>query len=149
MMSPVSRTNQVVFFARTCLKQAEQATDQEKRQLEEAALGHLYAGVVSFANELTSQYRLPPFKGLSELFARDQLPAELYELSLLSHETSGWLGALLKQYNRMLLTGLDEGGVVQSVQLITTQSDYVDLLRNWLIELEKTIQRMRLHYQEN
>ena len=57
MMSPVSRTNQVVFFARTCLKQADQATDQEKRQLEEAALGHLYAGVVSFANELTSQYR--------------------------------------------------------------------------------------------
>ena len=149
MMSPVSRTNQVVFFARTCLKQAEQATDQDQRQLEEAALGHLYAGVVSFANELTTQYRLPPFKGLSELFARDQLPAELFELSLLSQENSGWLAALIKQYNRMLLTGLDDGGVVQSVQLITTQSDYVDLLRNWLIELEKTIQRMRLHYQEN
>ncbi|MFT5593694.1 MAG: hypothetical protein ACI8SR_002080 [Oceanicoccus sp.] len=148
-MSQVSRTNQVVFFARSCLQQAEHCENQEKRQLEEAALSHLYAGVMSFANELISQYRLPPFANLNELFAREALPAELYELSLISQESTGWLGALLKQYNRMLLTGFDESSVVQSVQLITTQSDYVDLLRNWLIELEKTIQRMRLHYQEN
>jgi hypothetical protein len=149
MMSPVSRTNQVLFFARTCLGQAEQSSHQEKRQLEEAALAHLYAGVFSFANELVSQYRLEPFASLHELFSREDLPAELYELSLLSHESSGWLSSIVKQYSRMLVSGLDEGAVVQSVQLITTQSDYVDLLRNWLIELEKTIQRMRLHYQEN
>ncbi|MGR6873666.1 DUF6586 family protein [Pseudomonas sp. HK3] len=148
-MSPVSRTNQVVFFARSCLKQAEQSADQEKRQQEEAALSHLYAGLMSFSNELVAQYRLPPFGTLAELFARKELPAELYELSLLSQEPNSWLAALLTQYNRMLLTGFDESAVVQSVQLITTQSDYVDLLRNWLIELEKTIQRMRLHYQEN
>ncbi|MFY0699773.1 MAG: hypothetical protein JXR04_03085 [Bermanella sp.] len=149
MMSPVSRTNQVLFFARSCLKQAEQASEQEKRQLEEAALSHLYAGAFSFSHELVSQYRLPAFESLTELFSRADLPAELYELSLLSSDSSAWLGALLKQYRRMLLSGLDEGAVVQSVQLITSQSDYVDLLRNWLIELEKTIQRMRLHYQEN
>ena len=149
MGSPVSRTNQVLFFARTCLEQAEQSSDQAKRQLEEAALSHLYAGIFSFANELVSQYRLPSFASLSELFTRKELPAELYELSLLSQESDAWLAALLRQYDRMLLSGLDEGSVVQSVQLITTQSDYVDLLRNWLIELEKTIQRMRLHYQEN
>jgi hypothetical protein len=148
-MSPVSRTNQVVFFARSCLKQAEQSADQEKRQQEEAALSHLYAGLMSFSNELVAQYRLPPFSTLAELFSRKELPAELYELSLLSQESNSWLAALLTQYNRMLLTGFDESAVVQSVQLITTQSDYVDLLRNWLIELEKTIQRMRLHYQEN
>jgi hypothetical protein len=148
-MSQVSRTNQVVFFARSCLKQAEHCENQEKRQLEEAALSHLYAGVMSFSNELIAQYRLPSFTDLSELYSRKELPAELYELSLLSRDSSCWMGALLKQYNRMLLTGFDESSVVQSVQLITTQSDYVDLLRNWLIELEKIIQRMRLHYQEN
>ncbi len=148
-MSAVSRTNQVVFFARNCLKQAEEAQYQEKRQLEEAALSHLYSAVCSFANELVSQYRLQPFASLSELFARHELPAELYELSLLAQESNGWLGALLRQHQRMLLTGLDESAVMSSQQLITTQSDYVDLLRNWLIELEKTVQRMRLHYQEN
>jgi len=148
-MSPVSRTNQVLHFARTCLGQAEQTHDQEKRQLEEAALSHLHSGIYSFVNELASQYRLAPIHSLSEVFARPDLPAELYELSLLSKESNGWLGSLLKQYHRMLLTGLDEGVVTQTVQLISTQSDYVDLLRNWLIELEKTIQRMRLHYQEN
>ncbi|NVK37968.1 MAG: hypothetical protein HWE18_08595 [Gammaproteobacteria bacterium] len=148
-MSAVSRTNQVVFFARNCIKQAEEAQHQEKRQLEEAALSHLYSAIHSFANELVSQYRLEPFQSLNELFNRQNLPAELYELSLLAKESSGWLGALLRQHQRMLLTGLDEGVVMSLQQLITTQSDYVDLLRNWLIELEKTVQRMRLHYQEN
>lgn len=149
MMTPTSRTNQVLFFARTCLEQAEQLSHQEKRQREEAALSHLYAGVFSFANELVSQYQLESFDSLDTLFAREGLPAELYELSLLSKDPSSWLSSVLKQYRRMLISGLDESSVVQSVQLITTQSDYVDLLRNWLIELEKTIQRMRLHYQEN
>jgi len=148
-MNLVSRTNQVVFFARTCLSQAEQATSQEKRQLEEAALSHLYVGLCSFANELVAQYRLPPFQSLQALFSRDDLPAELLELKLLSDESNSWLSQLLKQYQRMLSNGLDDGSVGQSVQLITTQSDFVDLFRNWLIELEKTIQRMRQHYQEN
>jgi len=148
-MSLVSRTNQVVYFARSCLQQAEQASSQEKRQLEEAALSHLYVGLCSFANELVIQYRLAPFQSLQTLFSRDDLPAELQELKLLSEESNAWLSQFLKQYQRMLSNGLDDGSVGQSVQLITTQSDFVDLFRNWLIELEKTIQRMRQHYQEN
>ncbi|GAA6133589.1 hypothetical protein NBRC116188_03780 [Oceaniserpentilla sp. 4NH20-0058] len=148
-MSAVSRTNQVVFFARSCLAQAEQAAGQDKRQLEEGALSHLYTGVVSFANELVGQYRLAPFEDIKELFMRTDLPAELYELALLQQDSSSWIAALLKQYQRMLLTGLDDGVVTHSAQLISSQSDYVSLMRNWLIELEKTIQRMRLHYQEN
>ena len=148
-MSLVSRTNQVVFFTRTSLDQAEQATSQEKRQLEEAALSHLYVGLNSFVNELVAQYRLPPFQNLQDVFTRDELPAELVELKLLNQDSDSWFSQLLKQYQRMLSNGLDDGSVGQSVQLITTQSDFVSLFRNWLIELEKTIHRMRLHYQEN
>lgn len=148
-MSQVSRTNQVAYFARTCLDQAEQAASQEKRQLEEAALSHLYVATFSFANELVAQYRLEPFQQLEELFSRDHLPAELYELGLLSRDSRSWLHAVLKQYRRMLVSGLEDGAVGQPVQIITSQSDFTNLFRNWLIELEKTIQRMRLHYQEN
>lgn len=146
-MSKVSRTNQVLYFTRLCLDQAEQATDtQKKRQLEEAALFHLYSAVISFSGELVAHYALDPFVGLDELFGRKGLPSELTELNLLHADTDSWLGSIVVQYQRVLQAGLDNGAV--SGGLIFSQSDYVELFRNWLIELEKSIQRMREHYQE-
>jgi len=146
-MSKVSRTNQVLYFSRLCLGQAEQVTDvQKKRQQEEAALFHLYNAVTSFSAELVAQYALPPFDRLDELFGRSDLPSELVELSLLYSDTDSWLGSIVVQYQRVLQVGLESGAV--SGGLIFSQSDYVQLFRNWLIELEKSIQRMREHYQE-
>ncbi|MEH6346812.1 MAG: DUF6586 family protein [Bermanella sp.] len=146
-MSKVSRTNQVLYFSRLCLDQAEQETDsQKKRQLEESALFHLYNAVTSFSGELVAQYALAPFLGLDELFGRNGLPSELIELSLLHADTNSWLGSIVVQYQRVLQAGLESGAV--SGGLIFSQSDYAGLFRNWLIELEKSIQRMREHYQE-
>ncbi len=147
-MSSVRRTNQVLYFARLSLDKAEQATEaQEKRQAEECALFHLYAGVMSLANELVSQYALASFDSLSELLAREQLPSELQELNLLNGDSNSWLGSIVQQYRRVLTQGFDAAPV--SSGLIFSQSDYAVLFRNWLIELEKMTQRMREHYQEN
>lgn len=145
-MSAVRRTNQAVYFTRTILDQAEQAVDaQQKSQLEESGLYHLYSALNSFCNELIKQYSLPPFLQLSELFEREGLPVELKELALL-FEQKTWVYEVNRQYHRALLEGF-ESSLVNS-NLITSQSDYVVLFRNWLIELEKTISRMREHYQE-
>lgn len=148
-MSPVSRTNQVLYFARSSLDQAEQCAGQQQRQQEEAALSHLFASVHSFLNELVVQYQLPPFMDLNELFARPDLPIEIAEFRLLQQNSDSWLASLIKQYHRLLINGLEDGMVNSSVQIITVQSDFTSLFRNWLIELEKTIRRMREHYQEN
>ncbi len=146
-MSKVSRTNQVLYFTRINLDKAELCTDaQLKRQLEESALFHLYTGISSFCSELVSQYGLTAFKDLSELFGRSGLPSELCELSLLHGDTQSWLGSVVQQYQRLLQGGFESTGA--SSGIIFSQSEYVTLFRNWLIELEKTIQRMREHYQE-
>ncbi len=146
-MSKVSRTNQVLYFARMSLDNAELSGQaQLKRQLEEAALFHLYSGVSSFCTELVSQYGLSAFKDFNELFGRSDLPSELYELSLLHSNPQSWLGSIVQQYQRLLQGGFESSSA--SSGIIFAQSDYVTLFRNWLIELEKTIQRMREHYQE-
>lgn len=145
-MNPVRRTNQAVYFARIALDQAEQAVDaQQKSQSEESGLYHLYSALNSFCNELVKQYSLPPFMQLSELLGRDALPAELKELALLFEQQS-WPFEVVRQFNRVLLEGFESAPV--NSNLITSQSDYVALFRNWLIELEKSISRMREHYQE-
>lgn len=145
-MSAVRRTNQAVYFTRTILDQAEQAIDaQQKSQLEESGLYHLYSALNGFCNELIKQYSLPPFLQLSELFEREGLPAELKELALL-FEQKAWVYEVSRQYHRVLLEGFESSPA--NSNLITSQSDYVALFRNWLIELEKTISRMREHYQE-
>ena len=145
-MNPVRRTNQTVYFARIALDQADQAVDaQQKSQAEESGLYHLYSALNSFCNELVKQYSLPPFMQLSELFKRDALPAELKELALL-FEQQAWPFEVTRQYQRVLLEGFESAP--ETSNLITSQSDYVALFRNWLIELEKTISRMREHYQE-
>jgi hypothetical protein len=146
-MSKVSRTNQVLFFSRLSLEKADASTDaQLKRQHEEGALFHIYSGVSSFCAELVSQYGLNSFKDLDELFDRPSLPSELYELSLLYGDPQSWLGSIVWQYQRLLQGGFESAGAASGI--IFSQSDYVALFRNWLIELEKTIQRMREHYQE-
>ena len=146
-MSKVSRTNQVLYFTHMSLDKAEQSSDaQVKRQLEEGALFHLYSATFSFSAELVSQYGLGAFKELEELFSRPGLPSELVELSQLYSDSASWLGSVVLQYQRLLQGGLEAVGANSG--LIMVQSDYVDLFRNWLIELEKTIQRMREHYQE-
>ena len=145
-MSPVRRTNQAVYFARITLDQADQAVDaQQKSQLEESGLYHLYSAINSFCNELVKHYSLPPFMQLTELFKREGLPAELKELALL-FEQQAWPFEVNRQYQRVLLEGFESAPT--NSNLITSQSDYVALFRNWLIELEKTISRMREHYQE-
>ncbi len=147
-MSIVRRTNQVLYFARLSLDSAFEAHEpQQKRYSEECALFHLYAGIMSFTNELVGQYALPSFDSLNELFARTELPSELRELKLLFSDSSSWLCALVQQYERLTKVGFDTSG--PSNGLILTQSDYASLFRNWLIELEKVVQRMREHYQEN
>lgn len=146
-MTPSARTNQVLYFARLSLDEAEAASQpQEKRRFEETALFHLYSAVNSFLNELSTQYMIEPFKTPVELLGREALPAELVELGLLAKETDSWLGIIFGQYSRVLLNGLEQGPA--NSNLITKQSDYTHLFRNALNDMEKVIQRMREHSQE-
>ena len=146
-MSRTSRTNQVLYFARLNLDKVDEADSlQFKQMYEENALHHIYAGAVCLVSELVDQYNLPSFKDLNELFARNDLPSELIELKLASSDSSSWLYNLIKQYERLILTGLHNN--VNS-GLISSQSDYGPLFRNYLIELENFSERMREHYQEN
>lgn len=147
-MNRSGRTNQVLYFARLNLKQCEDVdTLQEKQMLEETVLHHLYTSVMSLASELVAQYNLSPFVDLAELLARESLPSELQELAMAKSESTSWLYNLLKQHQRMLLSGLSENSVNSG--LISSQSDYSLLFANYLNEIENFVQRMRLHYQEN
>ena len=146
-MSSVRRTNQVLYFARLSLDQAAQTSiPQDKRMFEEQALFHLYSCLMSFHGELLNQYSLPGFERLAELYCREKLPSEIYELSLLYEKPSSWLGIITGQYRRLLCQGL-EGGL--NTGLIASQSDYASLSHDCLVELESIIGRMREHYQES
>lgn len=149
-MSSTGRTNQCLHFARLSLTDGEQAAEQANKQMqrrhEEAALFHTYAGFMAFCSEVIAQYRLPPIQDFNELRARDSLPAELVELGLLADDSTSWLFGLVKTYNRALLQGLDDHQANSG--LITSQSDYLALIRNWLIELENLVNRHREHYLE-
>mgnify|MGYP005991258535 FL=1 len=147
-MNRTGRTNQVIYFARLNLQQANEAGGlQDKQMFEETVLHHLYSAVMSLTGELVQQYNLEPFTDLDELLSRDALPSELYELSLIKSQSTSWLYNLLKQHQRMIFSGLVENNVNSG--LITTQSDYCALFANYLNEIENLVQRMRVHYQEN
>lgn len=147
-MNRTGRTNQVIYFARLNLQQANEAGGlQDKQMFEETVLHHLYTAVMSLTGELVQQYNLEPFTDLDELLSRDALPSELYELSLIKSQSTSWLYNLLKQHQRMIFSGLVENNVNSG--LITTQSDYCALFANYLNEIENLVQRMRVHYQEN
>ena len=147
-MNRTGRTNQVIYFARLNLQQANEAGGlQDKQMFEETVLHHLYTAVLSLTGELVQQYNLEPFTDLDELLSRDALPSELYELSLIKSQSTSWLYNLLKQHQRMIFSGLVENNVNSG--LITTQSDYCALFANYLNEIENLVQRMRVHYQEN
>ncbi len=149
-MSNSGRTNQTLHFAHLALRDgnemAEQGDRGAQRRHEEAALFHTYVGLVSFCAELTSQYRLEPFQTLAQLFDRNDLPAELAELALLAADRQSWLGQLLVTYQRATIQGLEANNA--QAGLITSQSDYLALIRNWLIELENLVMRHREHYVE-
>lgn len=147
-MSNTGRTNQSIYFVRLCLEQAEQANSVQHKQMhEESALHHLYGAVISLTSELVAQYNLLPFELLSEVLSRADLPSELYELQLAKNDPHSWLYNLLKQHQRMLLSGLKDNNVNSG--LISSQSDYTSLFRNYLSEIEKLAERMREQYQEN
>lgn len=147
-MNRTGRTNQVIYFARLNLQQANEAGGlQNKQMFEETVLHHLYGAVMSLTGELVQQYNLEPFTDLGELLAREGLPSELYELSLINSESTSWLYNLLKQHQRMIFSGLVDNNVNSG--LITAQSDYCALFANYLNEIENLVQRMRVHYQEN
>lgn len=153
-MSRSGRTNQVLFFARNALSSAESSREegniQTQRQFEEAALFHLYTALSAFCAEVVAQYQMPPMRDVLELTSRQDLPAELGELRLQLASSGSWLADLVQAYQRLLLQGLTEqnNGVVGQQGLITSQSDYLALFRNWLIELENLINRQREHYLE-
>ena len=70
-MNRSSRTNQVLYFARLSLDDADkQSTVQLKRMAEESALHHLYSAVNSLLSELVAQYRLEPIVSIDELFEK-------------------------------------------------------------------------------
>lgn len=147
-MSKTSRTNQVLYFARTSLQSSITAdTAQFKTMYEEAALYQLYSALMGFCAELVAQYNLPPFKNLDDLFTQDSYHSELGELSRLCQDSHSWLNNLVVQYERCLQQGLAPSQINSS--LITSQSDYHALFSNWLIQLEKIIYRMREHWQES
>jgi hypothetical protein len=130
------------------LQQVENAdSSQTKQMLEETVLHHLYTAVISLASELVAQYNLSPFTDLNELFTREALPSELHELAMARADSTSWLYNLMKQHKRMLLSGLMDNNVHSG--LISSQSDYSSLFANYLNEIEKFVQRMRLLYQEN
>ena len=146
-MNLAARTNQTLYFARISLNESEQEEQpQEKRRKEEVALFHLYSSLTAFCNELVQHYMLLPFSTPAELLARDEAPAELQELKLLLEQPESWLSTIIVQYERVLLVGLEQGAA--NSNLITKQSDYTDLFRNTLNDMEKVIQRMREHSQE-
>lgn len=146
-MNRTGRTNQVLYFARLSLDMSDHAdTLQLKQMYEENALQHLYSAFVCLLSELVDQYRLPSVTGVDEVFSRPDLPGELLELKIASEDSNLWVNQLIKQYQRLLLKGLHNN--VQS-GLISNQSDYGELFRNYLKELEIFVQRMRDQYQEN
>lgn len=149
-MSASGRTNQCLHFARLSLSEGEQAADQGNLQIqrrhEEAALFHTYAGFMGFCAEVASQYGLAPIRDLAELLSREGLPAEVVELRLLMDDSTTWLSNLVATHQRALIQGLDDNRANSS--LITSQSDYLALIRNWLIELENLVNRHREHYLE-
>jgi hypothetical protein len=147
-MSRTGRTNQVLYFARLSLEQIELAESlQAKQMMEETTLHHLHTALMSLVSELTAQYHLAAFVTLDEILARPSLPSELHELKLAKEDSSSWLYNLLKQNQRMLLDGLKDNNVNSG--LISSQSDFASLFRNYLKEIENLAQRMRDHYQEN
>jgi hypothetical protein len=147
-MSRTGRTNQVLYFARLSLDKVEQAESlQDKQMMEETTLYHLHTAFISLVSEILAQYNLEPFVSLDELFARPSLPAELYELQLAKLDSKSWLYNLLKQKQRMITDGLKDNNVNSG--LISSQSDYSSLFRNYLKEIENLAQRIRVLYQEN
>lgn len=146
-MNPTARTNQTLYFARISLDQADlQGAPQDKRRNEEAALFHLYSGLTAFCSEMAQQYMLAPFKSPVEFLSRDGVPAEIHGLKLLLDQSESWLSTIIVQYERLLISGLEQG--LTNSNLITKQSDYTDLFRNALNDMEKVIQRIREHAQE-
>lgn len=146
-MNLAARTNQTLYFARISLADADKANSpQEKRRFEEAALFHLYSALSAYSNELAQHYMLAPFKSPVDLIKREGVPAELQELKLLLEQPESWLSTIIVQYERVLVSGLEQ--VAVNSNLITKQSDYSDLFRNVLNDMEKVIQRMREHSQE-
>jgi hypothetical protein len=138
-MSRTGRTNQVLYFARLSLEQIELAESlQAKQMMEETTLHHLHTALMSLVSELTAQYHLAAFVTLDEVLARPSLPSELHELKLAKEDASS---------QRMLLDGLKDNNVNSG--LISSQSDFASLFRNYLKEIENLAQRMRDHYQEN
>lgn len=149
-MSTSGRTNQCLHFVRLALAEGEQegekGNQQQQRRHEESALFHLHAGFMSFCAEVVAQYQMPPFSVLRELFDRRGLPTEVKELNLLSQDSSSWLYAMMRTHQRALVQGLEDNQI--NTGLITSQSDYLALIHNWLIELENLVNRHREHYLE-
>ncbi len=146
-MSMARRTNQCLFNAKQALNESEGLSDSVvQRRLEEAALFHIYTAINSYMVEVCRHYALPPFASIESLFDQVQLPAELSELAVLSQDSASWLSACLKLYRKVLMEGLGDNRPADS--LITSQSDFNALFRNWLIELEKLINRQRELYLE-
>ncbi|MFT6153657.1 MAG: hypothetical protein ACJA0E_001211 [Bermanella sp.] len=147
-MSRTGRTNQVLYFARLSLDKVEQAESlQDKQMMEETALYHLHTAFISLVSEVLAQYNLEPFVSIDELFSRSDLPAELHELQLAKLDSKSWLYNLLKQKQRMIIDGLKDNNVNSG--LISSQSDYTSLFRNYLKEIENLAQRIRVLYQWN
>ncbi|EAT13226.1 hypothetical protein HF888_07025 [Bermanella marisrubri] len=143
----VSRTNQALYFAKLSIERIADVEGQLKVQAQEQSLYHLYSALRGFVKELVAQYNLAPSRTLDELFAQKELPTELYELSLLNGQADSWVASIRKQYERMLDEGL--GNRTVNAALISSSADYDTLFSNYLIDMEKTIQRMREHYQEH
>lgn len=143
----VSRTNQALYFAKQALSEASSAEGQQDiRRHQEAALFHINSALGAFCQEVVLQYGLPPFRVVSDLLSQAQLPQELKELAIMLETKDSWLSQLTTQYQRVLTQGLGEPS--KNTALIVSQSDFSVLYRNYLIELENLIQRMREQYLE-
>ena len=146
-MSLAARTNQCIYFTRLTLEQVSDQSDaQTKQRLEEAAVGHLFSALNAYCNEVAKQYQLPPFSDISDLLREDDLVMEIAELKLLHEVTESWFSQILMAHQKVITEGLSVGAA--RMGLITSEKDYSNLIRNWLIELEKLIMRQRQHYVE-
>lgn len=154
-----TRTNQKVFFAGLALdawKQAltstafnAQAAQQAAR---EAALFHLYGGVLGLCQEVAGYYRTAAMPVTVEAFINRQALAaapsqELGELLELREQTESWLARLLDAYHALFLPPQEKAAEAETSLIASVgqggEALTAELLEAWRQQLKALILHFR------
>jgi len=162
-----ARTNQKLSFARLHLEALAQAQDSNVwnrhgliESYHESVLFHLKGALVAFVREIGERYRLDvaeigePAQLQAQLEVTGQEAPELNELVLLSAQAGSWLYRLERAY--AACWGASDGAQTQRqdqslseihvMQVNPDHAEDADLLtelRQWFVELESLVDRLR------